>query len=150
MEETLGSSGVVVLATKSETPVLDGSALNPNAIVLSIGSTRPVLRELDERSMKRTRTLVVDSINQVLAESGDIQTAIENGWLDPSQMIPLADLVAGSMTMPQLDTARDISTFKSVGTALQDLALARTLYLTTPDHLELTNLGELAGLKGND
>lgn len=150
MEATLRSSDVVVLATKSETPVINGSALNPGSNVLSIGSTRPVLRELDERSMRRTKTLVVDSIDQVLAESGDIQTALENGWLEMSQMVSLADVVAGSRSIPSHDEARDISTFKSVGTALQDLALARMLHLTKSDHTEITDLGELAGLKGND
>src|SRR4051812_34687543 len=62
----------VLLATKATSPVLDGGDLLPDAVVLSIGSTRPKLRELDRPTLARTSTLLVDDIESVRLESGDI------------------------------------------------------------------------------
>lgn len=140
--ETVGAATTVLLATKSTTPVLDGAALQPGTVVLSIGSTRPDLRELDIASQARTATMVVDAVEQVLSESGDIRAARDAGVLTEDVM-PLATLVAGDRVLPAPSPGaqRDVTLFKSAGTALQDLALARALYRRA----EETGLGEDVG-----
>jgi alanine dehydrogenase len=135
---------VVVLATKSAQPVVDGRDFDPFTRVLSIGSTRPDLRELDGVTMSRAATLVVDDLVQVPLESGDIMTGLRDGDLHPNHLLSMASLCAGAKTAP-LTEGRDLVVFKSVGTALQDLALATAVL--EAGVAQGRDLGELAELK---
>ncbi|MFI6956559.1 ornithine cyclodeaminase family protein [Nocardia sp. NPDC050408] len=118
------SCPVVVLCTKNAEPVVDGTTFARDAVVLSIGSTRSDLRELDDATFARARAVVVDDPASVLAESGDVASAVASGAIAPESLISMADWnhdrAAGA-------SARDLLIFKSVGTALQDLALAAVL-----------------------
>src|SRR3954447_8375192 len=78
-EEAVGEAPVSVLATKATKPVVDGSAFPEGAVVLSIGSTRPDLRELDRTALGRAGTLLVDDARQVRLESGDVIEALRCG-----------------------------------------------------------------------
>lgn len=127
MPEALASSGTVLLATKSKQAVVDGTAFRPGTVVLSIGSTRPDLRELDAATLERADVLVVDGLDQVLHESGDIIEAAETGVLPTDRIVPLASLCAKGETVGRPSGTRDLSVFKSAGTALQDLALVEVL-----------------------
>ena len=129
-DEALAAADTVLLATKSPQPVIDGSAFRPGAVVLSIGSTRPDLRELDNVSLARAESVLVDAVEQVLGDSGDIMSALETKDLSEERVVPLATLVAEDRVLPRPSETsdRDLSIFKSAGTALQDLALARGLY----------------------
>jgi alanine dehydrogenase len=136
---------VVVLATKSAEPVLDGASLLPGAVVLSIGSTRPDLRELDPATFGRAGSLVCDDPMQLPKESGDVADALARGVLDPYRFVSLADLSAGNASL-EVDEAHDLLVFKSVGTALQDLAIARAIY-RADDGRGGSDLGMVASLK---
>ncbi len=120
--DVLRRTPVVVLATKSTEPVIDGEYVREGATLLSIGSTRLDLRELDLRSIERAHRLVVDSAPQVKIESGDITAALDAGVLRDEQIVPLADLVRGRVRLRQ--RSGDIVVLKTVGTALQDLVTA--------------------------
>jgi alanine dehydrogenase len=137
---------VVVLATKSTEPVLDGSQLPEGITVLSIGSTRPDLRELDAATLRRSGTVVVDDPAQVMAESGDIIDGIGEGALEASRLVPLS-AVARDRSLLRREAGRDLLTFKSVGTALQDLSLARQVLQAAQACGRGRELGELASLK---
>lgn len=129
--EVLGACDTVLLATKSRTPVLDGADLRPGAVVLSIGSTRPDLRELDRGTLGRAEILLVDAVDQVLSECGDVIDGLEHGAITSDRIVPLATLCARERSVRDYGTpaeGRDVLVFKSVGTALQDLALARVVY----------------------
>lgn len=109
------SSSVVVCAARSrdETPILDGDWLRDDAVVVSIGSTVPEQRELDARALERAAFVLVDEPAEVL-ESGD-------GRAYPQlteKLVALGD--------PIPDIA-GIKIFKSVGSALQDLAVGRLM-----------------------
>jgi ornithine cyclodeaminase/alanine dehydrogenase len=123
--DALRDRALVVLATKSKTPVLDGRNLAAGAVVLSIGSTRLDLRELDDASLARARIVVADDPHSVQEESADIAETIAAGILDPARIVALSTLRRGGR--PQRSDGGDVAIFKSVGTALQDLALARML-----------------------
>ena len=144
MAAAISDVPVAVLCTKSRTPVVDGAAFAPGTVVLSIGSTRPDLRELDEATLRRTAALLVDDARQVCLESGDVSSALECGALDASRIVGMHEWpgVDGRAT-----AGRDLLTFKSVGTALQDLALATQLVDAASAAGGGRVLGELTRLK---
>jgi len=144
--ETVQQAEVVLLATKSTEPVLDGRHLRQGAVVLSIGSTRPDLRELDEATMARSGTVVVDDVRQVGLESGDIISGLAGGELDASRLVSVSQ-AAGDGSLLRREPGRDLLTFKSVGTALQDLALAKAVLNVARAGGHGRQLGELASLK---
>jgi ornithine cyclodeaminase/alanine dehydrogenase len=120
--EVTSVAAVTALCTKATEPVVDGASFVPGAVVLSIGSTRPDLRELDVATFRRARAVLVDAAAQVKAESGDVAAALAEKAIKPQSIIEMADWTAAPA-----EDQRDLLVFKSVGTALQDLALAATL-----------------------
>lgn len=138
------AAGTVLLATKNRAPVISGQDLRAGAVVLSIGSTRPNLRELDRQTLARTAALLVDESRSVQLESGDIIDAMEHGALDRRQIISLGIALRGGGSLPARD-GRDIFVFKSVGTIVQDLALANAILQKAGDAGR--DLGELTRLK---
>lgn len=141
--EACAAADTILLATKATDPVLDGATLRPGAVVLSIGSTRPALRELDRATLSRTSTLLVDDVRSVIEESGDIIDALEHGAIAPERLVSMGAFVREGRLRP--DAVRDLLTFKSVGTIVQDLALAGTLVETADGAGR--ELGELTRLK---
>jgi len=85
--------------------------------VNAIGAYRPDLRELDDTAMRRA-TVVVETRAAALAEAGDVIAA----GLQPDRLIELGDVVRGAAGRVDPDA---ITVFKSVGLALEDLAVAR-------------------------
>lgn len=146
VDAAVAQSEVVVLATKSKEPVLDGKQLRQEAVVLSIGSTRPDLRELDRGTLARSGTVVVDDRGQVMAESGDVLEGLRCGDLEEARLVPVSQ-VARDPSLLRREPGRDLLTFKSVGTALQDLALARAVLQAGERSGHGRELGELASLK---
>jgi alanine dehydrogenase len=142
--EALVSQRVVVLATKAKTPVIDGANLTAGCVVLSIGSTRLDLRELDNESLRRASIVVADDPQMVKLESADIAETITAGLLDPARIVALS---AYRRQPPPAIAGGDVTIFKSVGTALQDLALARMLYRDETLRASATEMGELTRLK---
>jgi ornithine cyclodeaminase/alanine dehydrogenase len=144
--EALASAETVVLATKANQPVIDGQDLRPNSVVLSIGSTRRDLRELDRRTFRRAAAVAVDDEAGVLRESGDVIDAVEHGAIAAEKLISVARAMRSPRALARSDE-RDLLVFKSVGTAVQDLALAGELIAAaTPAGLG-RQLGELTRLK---
>lgn len=135
---------VVVLATKAKLPVIDGNDLAPGSVVLSIGSTRLDLRELDNRSLERASVVVADDPQMVQLESADIAETIAAGLLDAARIQALSHCRRDGMARP---AGGDLTIFKSVGTALQDLALARAIYRNDALSAHAVTLPELTRLK---
>jgi alanine dehydrogenase len=127
-EDAAAQSQVVLLATKSPTAVVDGNAFLPGSTVLSIGSTRLDLRELDRAAFARAAVVVVDALDQVTDHSGDVVEALATGAMSSDGLLPMGLLLSGAAVMPPLSEARDLNVLKTAGTALQDLALADAVY----------------------
>ncbi|HET8679198.1 MAG TPA: ornithine cyclodeaminase family protein [bacterium] len=123
--EVFVQAPIVGLATRSATPVMDSEWVRDGATLLSIGSTRPDLRELDEAVLGRARRVVTDSVSQVKTESGDIRAALEAGALRENRIISIGDVIAGKIAR---ERPGDIVIIKTVGTALQDLVVAGRVY----------------------
>jgi ornithine cyclodeaminase/alanine dehydrogenase-like protein (mu-crystallin family) len=119
--DAVAGADIVCTCTPSATPLFDGAALRAGAHVNAIGAYRPDLRELDDAVMGRAR-VVVETRAAALAEAGDVVQAADAGVLDPAALIELADVVLGGAGRERAD---ELTVFKSVGLALEDLAVAR-------------------------
>jgi ornithine cyclodeaminase/alanine dehydrogenase-like protein (mu-crystallin family) len=113
-EEAVRGADVVVVATSSIEPVLEGGWLEPGAHVNAIGANRPTWRELDDRAMGNT--VIVDSRDGALVESGDVILSRAAIYAEAGE------LFAGLKPAPP-STATTI--FKSLGMAVEDIAAAR-------------------------
>jgi ornithine cyclodeaminase/alanine dehydrogenase-like protein (mu-crystallin family) len=105
---------VVVVAASSTTPILEGRWLAPGTHVNAIGATRPDWRELDD-TLVTTAHVFVDSREAALRESGDVIAA-------KSEVTEIGAVVAGTAPGRRNDT--EITLFKSVGVAVEDVAAA--------------------------
>jgi len=113
-EEAVRGADVVVVATSSRTPVLQGAWLSPGAHVNAVGAVRPDWRELDDDTVSRAR-LYVDSRDAATREAGDVIAA-------GAPHAELGEVVAGAR--PGRQSADEITLFKSVGVAVADVAAA--------------------------
>lgn len=146
-DEAASAGDTILLATKSPRAVIDGAYLRPGAVVLSIGSTRPDLRELDRATFARADTVVVDALTQVTCDSGDVRDALEAGVLTTDRLVPLSELTAQNRVLDRSSGTRDVTVFKSAGTALQDLGLARRVHTLALESGVGTDLGQVTTLK---
>ena len=111
--------------SKDESPVLCGAWLPGGCTVVSLGSTLPEQREVDEATMARAACIVADMPEEVLHDTGDAMAAVKAGVDVAGKLVSLADLVAGRL-VPRHNSA-DIVLYKSVGSALQDIVVAEML-----------------------
>jgi alanine dehydrogenase len=123
-EGAVEAASLVICAARSrdETPTLRGAWLRPGATVLSIGSTLPEQREVDPDVLARAEFVVADAVDEVLEDTGDLIAAREAGVEVAAKTVSLADLVGGRH--PGRTHAEQIALYKSVGSAVQDLAVA--------------------------
>jgi ornithine cyclodeaminase/alanine dehydrogenase len=125
-EEVVRGSDVVILATSSKTPVLDGNWLDEGTHINAIGSHTPTTRELDDTSVQRSK-IIVDLKEAALLEAGDLLIPISKGLLPQNPVYAeLGELVTGRKRGRIND--QEITLFKSVGLAVQDAAAAFKVY----------------------
>lgn len=118
---------VVICAARSrdESPVLHGEWLAAGMTIVSLGSTLPEQREVDETTLARATTIVADMPEEVLHETGDAIAAIRSGVDVEAKTVSLADVAGGTVKARHSD--QDIVIYKSVGSALQDVVIAEML-----------------------
>lgn len=120
--EALAGADVIITATDSPTPVFDGTLVEPGAHVTGVGSYTPSMREVDTTLVRRARVFV-DQRAAALAEAGDLAGPIADGEVDEGIIVgELGEVVVG--TVPGRTSHDDITFFKSVGNAVQDVAVA--------------------------
>ncbi len=118
------SADIVSCVTLSTTPLVQGAWLAAGAHLDLVGGFTPTMRECDGDCLRRARVWV--DTDEALAKAGDILQAAAEGAFDPAAIQGrLADLCRG--TQPGRRTRDEITLFKSVGTALEDLAAAELL-----------------------
>jgi ornithine cyclodeaminase/alanine dehydrogenase-like protein (mu-crystallin family) len=117
-EAAARGADVIVVATSSRTPVLHGAWVTPGAHVNAVGACRPDWRELDDDMVRRAR-VYVDSRPAAITESGDVIAAGE-------PFAELGEAVAG--TRPGRQSSEEITLFKSVGVAVEDVVSAELVY----------------------
>lgn len=125
-EEAARGASIVCATTSSTEPVLRGDWIAPGAHVIAVGAATPGAREVDTWLVKRSR-LFVDSRVSALKEPGDILIPLEEGEITPDHIVAeLGELVNGTR---QGRRSRDeITFFKSLGLAVEDLAAAQHVH----------------------
>ncbi len=114
---------VICCATLSEAPLIEGQWLPLGAHLDLVGGFRPEMREADDDCIRRARVFV-DTRDGAVAEAGDIVQPLRTGLLTPEDIAgDLFDLTGGSRAGRRYHD--QITLFKSVGTALEDLAAAQ-------------------------
>ena len=127
LEGAVRSADIVCCATLSTVPLVLGAWLAPGVHLDLVGAFKASMRETDGAAIARADLLVVDHRDAALAEGGDIVQAIADGEIRPESITAdLADLARGRH--PGRTRADEISVFKSVGFALEDLAAAEAVY----------------------
>jgi alanine dehydrogenase len=125
LEHAIAAADIISCATSSSTPVLIGAHLRPGVFVDLVGSFSPSAREADDDAIKRSK-LFVDTLSGAMQEAGDILHPLARGIITPTKIEgDLADLVSGRIAGRQ--TSEEITLFKSVGTALEDMAVAQMI-----------------------
>jgi ornithine cyclodeaminase/alanine dehydrogenase-like protein (mu-crystallin family) len=117
-EEAVRGAGVAVVATSSRTPVLLGEWLAAGTHINAVGACRPDWRELDDEALHKSR-LYVDSREAAARESGDV---IAGG----SIFAEIGEVLSGAR--PGRESAEEITLFKSVGVAVEDVIAADLVY----------------------
>lgn len=120
----VADANLILCAARSrdETPTIDGSWLRPGMTVVSIGSTLPEQREIDPQSIARADLIVADMAEEVAHDTGDMIAASAAGIAFADKLVSLADVISGRH--PGRTDAAQVIIYKSVGAALQDLAVA--------------------------
>jgi len=117
-EEAVRGADVIVVATASTTPVLMGEWLSRGAHINAVGATRPNWRELDDATL-RVSQIFVESREAAMQESGDVIAA---GKISAE----IGEVIAGQK--PGRQSEDEITLFKSVGVAVEDVAAADLVY----------------------
>jgi ornithine cyclodeaminase/alanine dehydrogenase-like protein (mu-crystallin family) len=119
--EAVRGADIVVTATTSPVPVFSDADLMPGAHVNAIGAFTPETRELETATIRRAK-VVVDSRVAALSEAGDILIPIREGAVSEDQIYAeLGEVVLGKK--PGRTDPEEITVFKSVGNAAQDVAV---------------------------
>ncbi len=122
LEAAAQGADIISCATLSRDPLVRGDWLRPGQHLDLVGAFRPDMRESDDQAVRRARVFV-DSRDGATKEAGDIVQPIESGVLDPVDVAgDLFDLTRGERAGRRYYD--QITLFKSVGTALEDLAAA--------------------------
>jgi ornithine cyclodeaminase/alanine dehydrogenase len=123
-EDAVNGAELIVAAVKSSEPVLFGRWLEPGVTVVSVGTARRDQREIDVETFRRSARIVVDTREGVFGEAGDAVAAKDA--IAGKPVNELAEVVAGKACGRA--SADEITLFKSVGTGIQDIALATVIY----------------------
>ena len=136
----LAEADIICTATTSDTPVFEHRHLKDGVHINAVGTYKPHTREIPEATVLNSR-IVVDQRSACLAEAGELVMPIEAGVLQESDIYAeLGEIAAGKL--PGRQSASEITLFKSVGNAVQDL-IAAQIVLRNAEKLELGTIAQL-------
>jgi ornithine cyclodeaminase len=125
LETAARQADIISCATLSPEPLILGAWLKPGAHLDLVGAYTPELRESDDEAVRRA-TLFCDTRGGALKEGGDLVQPLKAGVITESSVVAdLADLCKG--VHPGRTRVDEITLFKSVGTAIEDLAAAKLM-----------------------
>lgn len=126
VEEGLADADIISCATLSQEPIIHGADLKPGQHIDLVGSYKPDMREADDDVIRRA-SVYVDTMDGATRETGDIKIPLDSGVLKRDSI--KADLfdIAANPTFRR-KSEDEITMFKSVGHALEDLVAAEMIY----------------------
>lgn len=124
--EAVAGADIICTTTSSPEPVLNSDWIAPGAHINAVGSSTPAARELDSKAVVKSR-LYADRRESILNEAGDFIIPQNEGLIDAGHILgEIGELLSGEA---EGRTSSDqITLFKSLGLAVEDLAAARLLY----------------------
>jgi ornithine cyclodeaminase len=138
--DALRDADVLIAATTSSTPVIMAADVKPGAHINGVGSYTPTMQEVATDVVIRAK-IVVDSRQSCLAEAGDLLVPINAGLLNAESIYAeIGEIAAG--LKPGRTSPAEITFFKSVGNAVQDLTVAARVVSAA----EAKNLGSIIAL----
>jgi alanine dehydrogenase len=117
---------IIITITTARDPVFSGAWLRPGTHINAAGANSILRRELDDDAIKRSSFIAVDSLDQARIEAGELVVPVEKGLLTWERVHELRHVVNGE-TRGRTDDA-EITLFKSLGIAIEDIAAASVLY----------------------
>lgn len=120
--EAVSSADIICTCTTSPEPLFRGVDMDPGAHVNAVGSYKRTTREIDSEAVRRA-TLVVVETPEVMTDSGDLVLPLREGDLTAGSVIGLTEALARKKP-----SHPEITLFKSVGQAFEDLAVAETAF----------------------
>jgi alanine dehydrogenase len=125
-KKAVEGADLVCAVTSAREPVLEGAWLSPGTHVNAVGACTPVTRELDTEAVLRAR-IFVDRRESALAEAGDLLIPMRAGEVGEDPITgELGDVLVGRV--PGRQSAEEVTLFKSLGLAVEDLAAARFVW----------------------
>jgi ornithine cyclodeaminase/alanine dehydrogenase-like protein (mu-crystallin family) len=124
LEEAVRAADVISCATLSKAPLIEGAWLRPGQHVDLVGAFNLEMREADDEALRRARIFI--DTESALSEGGDVAVALRSGAIERADVI--ADLGALCRGGAGRTAANEITLFKSVGAALEDLAAAMLVW----------------------
>ena len=122
-DEAVHQADVICTATTSTRPVFNGRKLRPGTHINAVGAYTPQMQEVDAEAVRRAK-VVIDSRQASLAEAGDLIIPLKQGVITEEHIhAEIGEIVAG--LKPGRESDDEITYFKSVGVAAQDVAAAR-------------------------
>lgn len=124
LEDAVREADVISCATLSQAPLVAGAWLAPGQHLDLVGAFNLHMREADDTALRRARVFI--DTNAALSEGGDVALGLKSGALTYTDIVAdLAALVGGA---PGRASAQEITLFKSVGAAIEDLAAAMLVW----------------------
>jgi len=125
-ERAVRGADVICTVTNSTTPVVEAAWLSPGAHINAVGAARPDWRELATDVVRRAR-LFVGSRAGAVTEAGDVVVPIQEGAITDRHIVAeIGEVFAGRHAGRETD--EEITLFKSLGMAVEDVATARLAY----------------------
>ncbi len=125
-QKLVEQSDILITATSSAEPVFDGDWLREGTHLNVIGGNALIRAEVDTTTVVRSHRIVADSREQAQVEAGEFLRPIERGLLFWEKIVELGSVVAGHV--PGRGSAEEITFFKSMGIALEDLAVGAKVW----------------------
>ncbi|AWR97683.1 ornithine cyclodeaminase family protein [Acidianus sulfidivorans JP7] len=122
LEKLLKESDVIYATTSSKTPVVKGMLMKDDFHVSSIGAHTPDSREIDDDTIRKTKTFIVDSLEAVSKESGDFIQPNSSGLLNNVKIVEIGKILVEGIKIQRP------SIFKTVGISAQDNITAYYAY----------------------
>jgi ornithine cyclodeaminase/alanine dehydrogenase len=117
---------IIITATTSREPVLTGHWIAEGTHINAIGSNFLSKVEIDSVTVRRCAVIAVDSKDQARLEAGDFQQPLEDGSLRWADVRELGQIIVGRY--PGRKHPQDVTLFKSLGIAIEDVAVAGRVY----------------------
>jgi len=116
---------LIITATASEAPLIDGSQITPGTHITAMGSDTHAKQELDPKILQAADLVVADSIEQCLTR-GEISKTLQAGLISRKDLVELGDVIAGGQAGRTSDA--QITVTDLTGVAVQDIQIAKAVH----------------------